>query len=472
MSATLGPTGARMAPCRLPPEMTIDTNTIYRVTIGTDRGDIVMDLDPRLAPKTVNNFVSLARAGLLRQPHLPPGRARLRDPGWLPRGLGPGRPRLQVRGRARAGRVPARHGGHGQRRARHQRLAVLHLPERPAQRAGQAVQPVRPGHQRHGRGAGRAAGRRLPLASPSRRSPRPEAAACPNRSTWSRTVRLAARRAVASGSPATASGGRPARPRVRPRVHVTLGGPGVGGRRAGLGAGRRERPWPRRRACSGSTTTPSDFRPPAPVAGVRAGGATPGCASVAPARSSRRCCRPSSPRRCPAADAARSWRRAGRRLRRARPWPGRSGAAARSRPAGPSWPTTICTASGSSASAPSPCWPPAASRRRLERLADRGRRAAHGRSLPAPRHRAVDGHDRGSRRVRRSRHRGRRRLRPARHGGLEPGRRTHAPTTAGCSSCSTPNDPTGRGRCSSSSARPDPATPRPAACGRRPMVSL
>jgi peptidyl-prolyl cis-trans isomerase B (cyclophilin B) len=45
------------------PEMTIDTNTIYRVTIGTDRGDIVMDLDPRLAPRTVNNFVSLARAG-------------------------------------------------------------------------------------------------------------------------------------------------------------------------------------------------------------------------------------------------------------------------------------------------------------------------------------------------------------------------------------------------------------------------
>jgi cyclophilin family peptidyl-prolyl cis-trans isomerase len=43
--------------------MSIDTNTIYRVTIGTDRGDIVMDLVPRLAPKTVNNFVSLARQG-------------------------------------------------------------------------------------------------------------------------------------------------------------------------------------------------------------------------------------------------------------------------------------------------------------------------------------------------------------------------------------------------------------------------
>jgi len=41
--------------------MEIDENTIYRVTIGTDRGDIVMDLDPRIAPVSVNNFVVLAR---------------------------------------------------------------------------------------------------------------------------------------------------------------------------------------------------------------------------------------------------------------------------------------------------------------------------------------------------------------------------------------------------------------------------
>jgi cyclophilin family peptidyl-prolyl cis-trans isomerase len=43
--------------------MEIDENTIYRVTIGTDRGDIVMDLDPRIAPLSVNNFVALARQG-------------------------------------------------------------------------------------------------------------------------------------------------------------------------------------------------------------------------------------------------------------------------------------------------------------------------------------------------------------------------------------------------------------------------
>jgi cyclophilin family peptidyl-prolyl cis-trans isomerase len=43
--------------------MEIDENTIYRVTIGTDHGDIVMDLDPRIAPLSVNNFVVLARQG-------------------------------------------------------------------------------------------------------------------------------------------------------------------------------------------------------------------------------------------------------------------------------------------------------------------------------------------------------------------------------------------------------------------------
>src|SRR3954452_12810436 len=46
-----------------PPAMQIDTQTIYQVTIETDRGPIVMELDPGLAPTTVNNFVSLARDG-------------------------------------------------------------------------------------------------------------------------------------------------------------------------------------------------------------------------------------------------------------------------------------------------------------------------------------------------------------------------------------------------------------------------
>jgi cyclophilin family peptidyl-prolyl cis-trans isomerase len=45
------------------PEAQTDASKIYRTTIKTDKGDIVMDLDPSIAPNTVNNFVGLARQG-------------------------------------------------------------------------------------------------------------------------------------------------------------------------------------------------------------------------------------------------------------------------------------------------------------------------------------------------------------------------------------------------------------------------
>jgi cyclophilin family peptidyl-prolyl cis-trans isomerase len=45
------------------PESQTDADHMYRATIATDRGPIVMDLDPKLAPKSVNNFVALARQG-------------------------------------------------------------------------------------------------------------------------------------------------------------------------------------------------------------------------------------------------------------------------------------------------------------------------------------------------------------------------------------------------------------------------
>ncbi len=44
-----------------PPAMQIDTTKLYRVTITTARGPIVLCLQPALAPATVNNFVVLAR---------------------------------------------------------------------------------------------------------------------------------------------------------------------------------------------------------------------------------------------------------------------------------------------------------------------------------------------------------------------------------------------------------------------------
>jgi len=46
-----------------PPDMQIDTEQLYGVTIATDRGTIQMDLDPKLAPLAVNNFVTLAEKG-------------------------------------------------------------------------------------------------------------------------------------------------------------------------------------------------------------------------------------------------------------------------------------------------------------------------------------------------------------------------------------------------------------------------
>jgi cyclophilin family peptidyl-prolyl cis-trans isomerase len=46
-----------------PPEMQIDSSKNYSATIKTDVGDIVIGLHASNAPKTVNNFVFLARDG-------------------------------------------------------------------------------------------------------------------------------------------------------------------------------------------------------------------------------------------------------------------------------------------------------------------------------------------------------------------------------------------------------------------------
>lgn len=46
-----------------PPEMQIDPQKRYRIRMETGRGAIELDLYPEHAPKTVNNFVFLAREG-------------------------------------------------------------------------------------------------------------------------------------------------------------------------------------------------------------------------------------------------------------------------------------------------------------------------------------------------------------------------------------------------------------------------
>ena len=47
----------------MPPEMQIDPAKNYRATVETSRGTIVLELYPTYAPKTVNNFVFLAKQG-------------------------------------------------------------------------------------------------------------------------------------------------------------------------------------------------------------------------------------------------------------------------------------------------------------------------------------------------------------------------------------------------------------------------
>jgi peptidyl-prolyl cis-trans isomerase B (cyclophilin B) len=46
---------------KTPPEMAIDTTKSFTATFSTTRGDVVCELYPKDAPKTVNNFVFLAR---------------------------------------------------------------------------------------------------------------------------------------------------------------------------------------------------------------------------------------------------------------------------------------------------------------------------------------------------------------------------------------------------------------------------
>lgn len=46
-----------------PPEMGIDPKKKYSATISTEKGDMVIELFADKTPKTVNNFVFLARAG-------------------------------------------------------------------------------------------------------------------------------------------------------------------------------------------------------------------------------------------------------------------------------------------------------------------------------------------------------------------------------------------------------------------------
>ena len=101
-------------PMAQPPAMQIDLDTIYQVVIETDRGSITMELDPKLAPNTVNNFISLARDGYYDGLTFHRVVPEFVIQGGDPEGSGTRRARLQVRGRAREGRVHPRRRRDGQ----------------------------------------------------------------------------------------------------------------------------------------------------------------------------------------------------------------------------------------------------------------------------------------------------------------------------------------------------------------------
>ncbi|EEQ80087.1 peptidyl-prolyl cis-trans isomerase, cyclophilin-type, partial [Staphylococcus warneri L37603] len=119
-------------------------NKTHTATIHTNHGDIVVELFGNHAPKTVKNFVGLA-TGEQEWTHPQTGEKNNGAPlysgtvfhriikdfmiqGGDPLGMGIGGPRLPVRRRdpPRAAVRPSLPAGHGQRRPRHQRLAVLH----------------------------------------------------------------------------------------------------------------------------------------------------------------------------------------------------------------------------------------------------------------------------------------------------------------------------------------------------------
>ena len=60
------PQGKNNLDSKQPPTMQIDTNKTYQAVLKTTEGEITIDLDVKKTPKTVNNFISLARNGFYK----------------------------------------------------------------------------------------------------------------------------------------------------------------------------------------------------------------------------------------------------------------------------------------------------------------------------------------------------------------------------------------------------------------------
>jgi peptidyl-prolyl cis-trans isomerase B (cyclophilin B) len=92
------------------PEMKIDPSGTYRATIETDRRTIEIDLFAEHAPKTVNNFVFLAREGFYDGVTFHRVIPNFMIQGGDPTGTGRGGPGYKLRGRVRGQPAPPRAG--------------------------------------------------------------------------------------------------------------------------------------------------------------------------------------------------------------------------------------------------------------------------------------------------------------------------------------------------------------------------
>ena len=129
-----------------PPEYQIDGSKIYRTTIETDKGTIVIDLDPQLAANTVNNFVGLARQGFYDGLTFHRVVPDFVIQGGCPQGTGTGGPGYkfrdeEVKGEYTLGAFAMANSG-----PEHERLAVLHHDRRLHPQAHQGLQPLRLRH--------------------------------------------------------------------------------------------------------------------------------------------------------------------------------------------------------------------------------------------------------------------------------------------------------------------------------------
>ena len=132
-----------------PPPMCIDVNKRYSAHMVTSKGDLVIALDPVAAPKTVNNFVFLARyhyyEGIVFHRVIPGFVLQ----GGDPTGTGTGGPGYKFEDELpRAGRYELGFPGYGQCRAEYKWQSVLRH-QRPERRAPPApILPVREGDRR------------------------------------------------------------------------------------------------------------------------------------------------------------------------------------------------------------------------------------------------------------------------------------------------------------------------------------